>query len=639
MEATQNQVERCCDIVMKGGITSGVVYPPVVVKLAEYLNFKNIGGTSAGAIAAAATAAAQYRKNTTGAADAFARLAALPQQLGAEVSGQTRLLSLFQPQPETRAIYRVLLAAVARGGWLPLRVAFALIRQFPFAALLGVLLWLVLGLLPVAVLAWGALSVTAGTLWYGVLAALLLAGLGLLLALASAVLLALAGPVALLVRRTLKALPKNFFGLCTGFVPEADSEADMDKSKPPLTVWLADLIDELAGLAPGGAPLTFGQLWGGDDPAAPRAINLEMMTTSLTHGLPFRLPFEPRFQRTFFFHPQEFRRLFPARVVQWMEDCAQAEEAQLPAAERGKYAPLCRLPRPAQLPVIVATRMSLSFPVLLSAVPLYAIDFTRLDPKDRVPEPVWFSDGGICSNFPVHFFDSTLPRHPTFGVNLRNLDPDRTDQRVWMPRKNVSGILGPWTRFADPGKGQPLFGFFGALLNAIQNWSDNAQTILPGYRDRIVHIFLDEEKEGGLNLDMPPELIAALGQYGAEAARELLKRYPGVGLTQADQSGADPLKTTWENHRWVRYRSLLSQLEVLLSEWLIVVENPLAGDARYEALIQNAPSYAYNPQQQARALQTHQQLLDLARDWLAQVESLREGAPNPAPELRVRPRL
>ena len=47
---------KYCDLVMKGGITSGVIYPRAVVELARKYHFKNIGGTSAGAIAAAATA-------------------------------------------------------------------------------------------------------------------------------------------------------------------------------------------------------------------------------------------------------------------------------------------------------------------------------------------------------------------------------------------------------------------------------------------------------------------------------------------------------------------------------------------------------------------------------------------------------
>ena len=43
---------RECDIVMKGGITSGVIYPLAVCELAGVYRLRNIGGTSAGAIAA-----------------------------------------------------------------------------------------------------------------------------------------------------------------------------------------------------------------------------------------------------------------------------------------------------------------------------------------------------------------------------------------------------------------------------------------------------------------------------------------------------------------------------------------------------------------------------------------------------------
>src|SRR5260221_13001205 len=46
------QPEKFCDIVLKGGITSGVVYPLALVSLAEKYRFSNIGGTSAGAMAA-----------------------------------------------------------------------------------------------------------------------------------------------------------------------------------------------------------------------------------------------------------------------------------------------------------------------------------------------------------------------------------------------------------------------------------------------------------------------------------------------------------------------------------------------------------------------------------------------------------
>jgi hypothetical protein len=45
-----------CDVIMKGGITSGVVYPLALTELARQFPLSRVGGTSAGAIAAAAAA-------------------------------------------------------------------------------------------------------------------------------------------------------------------------------------------------------------------------------------------------------------------------------------------------------------------------------------------------------------------------------------------------------------------------------------------------------------------------------------------------------------------------------------------------------------------------------------------------------
>ena len=53
--------EQSCDIVLKGGITSGVIYPLAVCELAGVYRLRNIGGTSAGAIAATAAAASGNR--------------------------------------------------------------------------------------------------------------------------------------------------------------------------------------------------------------------------------------------------------------------------------------------------------------------------------------------------------------------------------------------------------------------------------------------------------------------------------------------------------------------------------------------------------------------------------------------------
>ncbi len=93
-----------CDVVMKGGITSGVVYPFAICELARKYRLRSIGGTSAGAIAAAAAAAAELGRHTAGAG--FGKLAEQPGWLGAG----THLFDLFQPEAETRPAYLVVTA-------------------------------------------------------------------------------------------------------------------------------------------------------------------------------------------------------------------------------------------------------------------------------------------------------------------------------------------------------------------------------------------------------------------------------------------------------------------------------------------------------------------------------------------------
>ena len=66
-----------CDVVMKGGITSGIVYPRAILRMKDTYRFRNVGGTSAGAIAAAVTAAAEFGRATGG----FARLERVPDEI------------------------------------------------------------------------------------------------------------------------------------------------------------------------------------------------------------------------------------------------------------------------------------------------------------------------------------------------------------------------------------------------------------------------------------------------------------------------------------------------------------------------------------------------------------------------------
>lgn len=597
-----------CDVVMKGGITSGVVYPPAVCELARTYRFRNIGGTSAGAIAAAATAAAEYGSRHGG--SAFAELEHLHTWLGQKApDGRTsNLLALFQPEPRTRALFRTLLPALRSGGRPALRVALAAVVNFPWAAFAGAFPGLVL-----------------------VFLALSRAGDGLLRAwsCASALALLLLGATAAvgvaIMRRTLRALPENFYGLTSGQAVSAAAQPEA------LTPWLHHTLNRLAGKPEDGAPLTFGELWGTRDPEAERDINLEMMATCLSHGRPYRLPLR---EDVFYFDPGELRRLFPEEVVRHMEAHPREETERQHEASRS-YRPLRPLPAAADLPVVFATRLSLSFPLLIAAVPLHAVDFTRRLPDgERRPERCWFSDGGIASNFPVHFFDQPLPRWPTFAINLRDKHPDYPLD-AWMPDTNGSGVAEWWTRFEGAHGEGSLSGFLAAILNAMQNWMDNTQSRLPGYRDRVVHVTLGA-REGGLNLDLELPVIEALGARGRQAGRLLAEHF---------RRAPDAHELSWDNHRWVRYRTTMALLERFLASLRRAAAAPVPGDRSYEELILRAAEDAPRSYRWARRAQRDfaadatRELLDLAERWNAAGQTFGEGAPAPHPELRVRPKV
>jgi hypothetical protein len=164
------------------------------------------------------------------------------------------------------------------------------------------------------------------------------------------------------------------------------------------------------------------------------------------------------------------------------------------------------LPPTPDLPVLLAARLSLSFPGLISAVPLYYIDFARAPDHVRLVT-AWFSDGGIASNFPMHLFDAMLPLRPTFGFDLQPQTAEHGADRVLIPaRLSVRGheIAG-------------LAGFVSSILDTMQNWSDTTQLAMRTFSARVPEIRLDTD-EGGINLAMPPDLIEELARRGGEAA-------------------------------------------------------------------------------------------------------------------------
>ena len=517
------------DMVMKGGITSGVVYPLAVCRLAQTYRFRSLGGSSAGGIAAAFAAAAESNRVGGG----FQELARLPEILGKS------LAALFQPSPPTKPLFRILIAAIDhdhKGLSKQLRLVFAAVR--------AAWKWLVGAVVVVLILGFWALLLAAGAPHSG--GDWLDLGRGVPVLLVVGLLLGLPACALGVARLALRVLPDNGHGLCIGSAGAEWPATEPSSGVEPFTDWMHAHLNKAAGLARGEV-LTIGHLWGPKavrrftelaDKVGPadamRAIDprvrLEMMTTDVTSCRPSRLPFA---DRQHWFCKTELAPYLPEPVLDHLVTKSWSSgNFEPPRCPHHPDEPLRHLPDAPDFPVVLAVRMTLSFPGLISAVPLYTVDYTP------TPQPVrcWFSDGGISSNFPIHFFDALWPSRPTFGISLGPY-AGADDSDVHLPAYNEPRL--PRRRPTES-----LGQFVGALLDTMQNWSDEGQCTLPGYRDRIAEIH-HTSTEGGLNLTMGSTAIESLAWRGLEA---------GKAFDRFD----------FARHRWVRYLTAMGDLDVVI---------------------------------------------------------------------------
>ena len=386
-----------------------------------------------------------------------------------------------------------------------------------------------------------------------------------------------------------------------------------------LVPWLSQLLNDLSGLSDDDADdlsavLRFGHLWSSEydgpcaddkvseavrdarsDPRA-RSINLELISSELVHGVPYRFPLSPDAMRVDG-HPRLYLRrsdvaeVFPPNVVDALCQRPFGYQSARGLENGADYdvSDLFELPAPEDLPVIFATRLSLPFPALFQAVRLYAriagpedkrhlvrdeygarvgvgtppVDVSYPGPQvgtqpDTQPdvledgktrgtvwlEELWFTDGGVTSNFPVHFFDSLLPLWPTLGINLGAHPPGFANQDVWLPADDQS-------RSSPPSPlGEGFQGFIGAIFNTARGWHDTYQTFMPSFRGRVAWV-RQRPGEGGNNLYMSRELIASLALRGAVAGRRLRHRFERTAY--------------WQRHQWLRLRIASDELDRLMA--------------------------------------------------------------------------
>jgi predicted acylesterase/phospholipase RssA len=619
-----------CDLVMKGGITSGVVYPLAVCELATVYRLRSVGGSSAGAIAAAAAACAELGRASGG----FEALARLPHDLTEPVEGtNSRLFTLFQPQPTMRRLFRLVTSGLGTTGWTRTRAMLgaALKGWLPYAAAAaapGIAIF-VIGLFQDDLARWTCL--VAGAL-------LILLGLGI--------------GIGLGVFSDVRKIPSVGFGLTSGATPPGATD-------PALTPWLHKTFQELAGRTVDDPPVTFGDL----DAAG---ITLQLMTTNLSRRQPMAMPWA---NQDYSFDPAHFRALFPESVVARMESAPAAaagtQKDWLSAVRRTQRRPLQPFPMRADLPIVVGVRMSLSFPGLIAAVPLEAVDFSLPDNKevvtaqqqwreqhpDATPEEGaeqtpglsyqrnWFSDGGICANLPLQFFDSALPRRPTFAINLapfphgQRKSTDEADNS-YLPLRNEDGLARRQTVLKEAGVGA-LKQFGSTIIDTARTWVDEGQQFVPGYRDRIVTVFHDDD-EGGMNLNMKHDVVTGLSERGRGAADRLVDVFAG------DQPGVVPA-WGWDNHRWLRFRTAMAAFSDTLGSFRGGFTTEPAGTTPYRdwagaGADGTLPSYKVEGAQRAAVNDRTQGLLDTADEWQQDpADAFTKGAPEPRPTMRLVP--
>lgn len=582
---------RECDLVMKGGITSGVVYPLAVCELARTHRFRSIGGSSAGAIAATMAAAAEFGRDGGG----FARLAALPEDVGANLS------ALFKPGPHTATAHAMLMAALdpaattaGKARAVGSTVAAAHKGQIRTTVAAGAAVGLVAarGLV-------GRRRGAAGMLPFALVAAV---------PTVAATAVAAARAVAAEGRATWNGLSRQGFGICVGSAGPGAAAPRAAEDPGHLTDWLADQIDLVAGVA---GPLTFRDL---DD----HDIKLRVMTTNLTFGKPTAFPFT---DRRYFFDPVELAAYFPPRIIDHLVRASEAATA--PAGAEGDAEskapklspegnPLLPFPEAKEVPIVIAARMSLSFPGLISAVPLYAVDTSRQEAADRTPVRCWFSDGGITSNFPIHFFDAMWPSRPTFALDLRGYHADHPESDVY---RGSTKARQPRVRsIASPAS------FAASILDTMQYWADDAQAELPGYRDRIVEVHLHPD-EGGMNLKMPADVIAMVAEKGRQAAEAL----------DADFD--------FDEHRWARYQTSMSELQQVTDQMRALLDDaPGPGVTSYADLLGDAAarrSYRRSAAWGRKAEARTRQLVEFNPDRQPDFDD--DAKPKPDPTLRIMP--
>lgn len=496
-------------------------------------------------------------------------------------------------------------------------------------------------------------------------------------------------------------------------LPGSGACSGMRSEKSPnqgLSEWLHEGVQKAANM-PLHKPLTFSNLWaapngpkGATDNSEPKSIDLRMITTCLSHGRIYELPLTDN-SLTLMFKLSEFKPYFPTEVIDHLrrvskrlsfDSCALLQkkyDERIAAIDRTTNKGLVKLSKlkllasridpifsapedvdsglndpdirelpSADLPIVVAARFSMSCPMLFQNLPLIGFNFdTDFEDLDFVR--LWFSDGGIGSNFPIHLFDKSIPRWPSFGLKILD-DPPRLNSqdkpiKTYIPFAHKDGsddnLLYPRDRGAFTiVKSPPSFSNFIKLLFSIytsaKDGHDQSFLRMPDVRNRVVRIYMNNRAGNMLNLKIEPKQIIDLALIvGAEGGRNAALAYLG----QQQNPRYATWVNSWQDHRWVRFNLLTQGLRSYLKGFTTAVNSvglPETTDGN--SLIDQIMQASSTPPLRSRPLMRDEIVLTQAQsdELLAIVKSIsalenqlhaldlpQPYLPEPMPVLRFKP--
>jgi hypothetical protein len=157
----------------------------------------------------------------------------------------------------------------------------------------------------------------------------------------------------------------------------------------------------------------------------------------------------------------------------------------------------------------------------------------------------------------------------------------------------------------------------------MQNWRDLLLSRAPGYRGRIVTVPL-ASNEGGMNLDMPEEVLRSIAAKGTLAGQVVVDQFD------------------FNCHWWTRWRNVAASTERFVIAFGAGAAPPISDSYKAAYLTATtgkpaAPCYKLTAAQTAEAQMRFMTLSGLGQAWAGPAPSLQKGAPRPLPYMTISP--